>query len=286
MSRRAAVIAAVSGIVLVALALLLGSHGATARVDAGPVGELIAARGAVVPSAGVLHVYAPADGRVVRILGHEGDSVEAGQALAELDVSGRREQLTSPARAVILERHVEWGDYALAAEHGATEPLFALADPTRTELRIEVEEPDAAKLAPNLPVSIAAVGSQAPKVQGRVERVSARLDHRSIGADDARVRAAGMVRVCTVAWNGPPPVWPIGTRADAIIEVRRRHAAARVPRAALSVRDGRSIVEHPIAFWTREIPVEVISVDDAYAEVRGVAVGTEVIIPTGATRND
>jgi cobalt-zinc-cadmium efflux system membrane fusion protein len=286
MSRRVAVTAAVGGMVLVALALLLGPRAATARVDAGPVGELIVARGAVVPSAGVLHVYAPTDGRVVRILGHEGDSVEAGQALAEIDVSGRREQLTSPARAVILERHVEWGDYALAAEHGATEPLFALADPTRTELKIEVEEPDAAKLAPNLPVSITAVGSELPKVQGRVERVAARLEQRSIGADDARVRAAGMVRVCAVAWNGPPPAWPIGMRADAIIEVRRRNAAVRVPRAALSVRDGRSVVARRIAFWTREIPVEVVSVDAAYAEVRGVAVGTEVVIPTRATRDN
>jgi hypothetical protein len=45
------------------------------------------------------------------------------------------------------------------------------------------------------------------------------------------------------------------------------------------VKDGRNIVEQPVAFWTREVPVDVLSVDEAFAEIRGLAPGSEVVIP-------
>jgi hypothetical protein len=108
--------------------------------------------------------------------------------------------------------------------------------------------------------------------------VAARLERRTIGADDARVRADGLVRVAQVRWTQAQPAWLIGARAEAIIEVRQRTAATRVPRSALSVREGRAVVEQPGAFWTREVPVEVLSVDDAYAEVKGIALNSQVII--------
>jgi multidrug efflux pump subunit AcrA (membrane-fusion protein) len=270
--------AAVGGGLLLAAGLLAGTRPQTVLVDAGPVAERLLARASVVPSAGVVHVFANTAGRIVRVLAREGDRIEAGQVLAELDVAGQPAKLTSPERGVVLLRHAEVGDYALAGANGATQPLFELADPSRTELRVEVEEADAASLVPQLPVVITALGSSTT-AQGRVARVSARFERRSIGADDARVRADGMVRVAAVAWSGSAPPWPLGTRAEVIIELRRRHASARVPRAALAVRDGRTVVERPGPLWTREIPVEVVSVDDAYAEIRGLAKGSEVVVP-------
>jgi multidrug efflux pump subunit AcrA (membrane-fusion protein) len=277
-------VAAVGGVLALSVgAWLLRQRGEIVRVDAGPVGERVVARAVVVPSGGVIHVFAAADGRVVRVASHEGDLVEAGQTLAELDVAGQSERLASPARGVVLARHAELGDYALAAAHGATAPLFELADPTQTELRVEVEEADAARLATKLPAEISAPGvSVGERLHGLVERVSGRLERRSIGADDARVRADGMVRVIAVSWPAGHPAWPLGARAEVSIELQRRAAAARVPRSALSVRDGRSIVECPVALWTREVPVEILSVDDAYAEIRGLAPGSEVVIPRRA----
>jgi cobalt-zinc-cadmium efflux system membrane fusion protein len=275
--------AAVGGGLVGVLAFAIYARPATARVGAGPVGERIVARAVVVPSQGVRNLYAVDDGRVLRVLAREGDRVDAGQTLAELEHSGKIEKLVAPERAVVLERHCEVGDYATAAERGAPAPLFVLADPRQTELRVEVEEADASLLVPNMPAQITPVGPNQTSITGQVARVSARLERRSIGSDDARVRADGLVRVAAVRLSVPDQDWPLGTRAEAVLQVRRRDAAIRVPRGALSVRDGRHVVEQPLAFWTREVPVEVVAVDDAYAEVRGLAPGGEVVVPDSAS---
>jgi multidrug efflux pump subunit AcrA (membrane-fusion protein) len=283
LNMRMAVYAAIGCVVLAGLVLALRSRPATARVDVGPVGERVVARAVVVPSAGVRNLYAKDDGRVLRVLTREGDRVEEGQALVELDHSGQTETLKAPETAVVLERHCDIGDWALAAERGAPAPLFVLADPANTELRVEVEEADASLLTPNLTAQITPIGANQVSVSGRVTRVSARLERRHIGIDDARVRADGLVRVAAVIWTVDNPNWPLGMRADVVLQVRRRDAAARVPRGAVSVRDGRHVVEQPLAFWTREVPVEVVAVDDAYAEIRGLQPGGEVIVPEPAS---
>jgi len=280
---RSLAVAAIGCVVLAGAAFAMHGRPATARIDAGPVGERIVSRAVVVPSAGVRNVYPANDGKLLRILAREGDRVDAGQTLAELERAGQTEKLNAPERGVVLERHCEAGDYAVAPERGATTPLFVLADPTRTELRVEVEEADAPLLTTDLAAQITPIGPGQQSIPGRVTRVSARLERRSIGIDDARVRADGLVRAATVAWNGDAPDWPLGTRAEVVLQVRRRDATVRVPRGALSVRDGRHVVEQPLAFWTREVPVEVVAVDDAYAEIRGLAPGTEVVVPDSAS---
>jgi hypothetical protein len=260
--------------------LAFSSRPATTKIDRGPVGERIVARAVVVPSDGVRNLYVENDARVLKVFARPGDIVEAGQALADLERDAKVEKFTASERGVVLERHCEAGDWVLAAAHGAPAPQFVVADPSRTELRVEVEEGDAQLLAPNLAAQITPVGADAASVAGRVERVAARLERRTIGIDDARVRADGLVRVAAVRWNGEAPGWPLGTRAEVVLQVRRRDAPVRVPRVALSVRDGRHVVEQPLAFWTREVPVEVVAVDDAYAEVRGLAPGSEVVVPS------
>lgn len=276
---RSLLLAAGGCAVLAAIALAIHGRPETARVDRGPVGERLLARGVVVPSSNVRNVYAENDAKIVRAAVREGEVVESGQLLAELKRGDQTDKLPAPIAGVILERHCEAGDYALAAEHGPQQPLFAIVDPSRTELRIEVEEADAAALTVGLAAQVSTIASGRASVSGHVSRVSARLVRRTIGADDARVRAEGLVRVGTVTWDGERPEWPLGARADVVLQVRHRDATIRVPRSALSVRDGRHVVEQPLAFWTREVPVEVVAVDDAYAEVRGLAPGSEVVVP-------
>jgi hypothetical protein len=254
------------------------SRRVTAKVDKGTVGERLIARAAVVPGAGVAHVFPAADGRVASVRVREGERVEAGALLAELEAGGKREPLKAAARGVVLARRIEVGDWALSADHGAREPYFVLADPTQTELRLEVEEVDAARIATGQSVAIRATGFGSGPIQGKVERVAAQLEPRSIGADDARARSGGLVRAAQVSWSGPNPGWPIGARAEAIIELRREHAEARLPRSALTVREGRTLVHQPFAFWSREVPVEVVSADDVHAAIRGLPVGSEVLV--------
>ena len=276
---RLILLAAAGGTLIVGTALALHSRPATAHVDAGPIGERIVARAVVVPSDDVRNVYPANDGRVERVFVREGDRVEPGQKLAELVKSNVTETLAAKDAGVILDRHCEVGDFAVAADRGGGTPLFVIANADRTELRVEVEEADAGKLATKLHAQIKPVGADGTRQAGNVTRVSARLERRTIGSDDARVRADGLVRVAMVAWSGQNPGWALGTRAEVVLEVSRREAAARIPRGAIAVRDGRHVVEQPLAFWTREVPVEVVAVDDAYAEIRGLAPGAEVLIP-------
>lgn len=270
-------LAAVGGGVCAALVAWTAARPDTARVDSGPISERILGRTLLVPSGGVRHVFASSAGRVVRVAAREGELVEAGSVLAELDVAGQRRELPAPERGVVLERHCELGDFAHGAED-AREPLFVLADPSSSELTLEVEEADAASLALGLRVWATRSGEPDRRYAGKLLRVAAQLTRRSIGTDDARVRADGWIRAATVAFDADKPSWPLGTRGEALIEVRNKQAAARVPRSALAVRDGRNVVDQPVAFWTREVAVDVVSVDDAYAEIRGLAPGSEVVV--------
>ena len=90
--------AAVGGVVVAAAAAayLFASRPTTTRVDRGPVGERVVARAVVVPSAGVRNVYAEDEGRVLRVFAREGDSVDAGAVLAELERDKKVEKLTAP----------------------------------------------------------------------------------------------------------------------------------------------------------------------------------------------
>ena len=277
--KRMLVLAAIGGGSLLLVWALTGSRGTLVKVDSGPVGERVVARGEVVPSAGVVHVYAPSNGQVLRVLSRAGDRVEQGAELAEIDVAGQPAPLHAPSAGVVLERRVDVGDYVLAGSIAANAWLFELADPTHTELHVEVEEADAARVQVGMNVKL---GERA-EARGRVERVAAQLTPRSIGASDARVRADGMVRAVTVAWQGAHPDWPIGERVTVAIELRLKAAAERVPRAALHVEEGRTWVERPQLWWTRAVPVEVISADEAFAEIRGLAAGTEILVPESAS---
>jgi hypothetical protein len=148
------------------------------------------------------------------------------------------------------------------------------------QLRAEVEEVDAARVVPNLPVLITLPGSTRPVARGRVERVALGPERRIIGVDDANSPADDLVRVVTVACVGLPTSLPVGARAEAVIELGRHVAAARVARTAVSVREGRTVVDRagPARLWTRETPIDVVAADDTFAEIRGLAPGIEVLV--------
>lgn len=397
-------IGAVVGAVVVAAVLALWVHGRatadTALVEAGEVDDRIVARAVVVPIDGTAEVRARVDGRVVRVLVREGQTVKAGDLLAEVEpeiigsevtrrqaeleslvgtaksvaqgarveeqaaavaeLAAAREELSlaesraarertladrgagsaaaaeeaqravaigkahvevadarlrlaraggrsaevssanarvtaaraavdqarleldrtrfvAPIDGVVLARRVDPGDVITGAGAGVGAPAFEIADASRTELRMEVEEVDSSRLAPGLGVRVRIAGRNEVLGEGTVDRVGAQLERRTIGAHDARERGEGWVRAAWIAprWTQGATM-PLGQRVEVVVDLPPRAVAARVPRSAVRVRDGRARVEVEHLLGFREVLVELGVADERFVEVRGLAPGERV----------
>lgn len=202
-------------------------------------------------------------------------------AAAAAAVDGAKAQLArckvyAPIAGVILARRIDPGDTISIVN--LPPALFDLADVSRTEVRVEVEEAD----APLLEIGLAAtlVSSTGQEVgKGKVVRVGARFDKRTIGADAAVVRADGLVRTAFVAWDAPRPSLAIGQRLEAILERPARVVGARVPRRAVKIRDGLALVDVAGGLFPKEQPVRLGAADDTWVEIAGLAEGASVVLP-------
>jgi len=200
--------------------------------------------------------------------------LESAQAALE---RARRERdrcwLRAPIDGDVLARRINPGD-TLAGD-GAV--AFEIADVSRTELYAEIEDVDATRIAVGMSVvAVAPGGGRDALARARLTRLSPRLERRAIGVDDVRVRADGWVRPLWASWDGAPPALPLGRRLEIRVELPQRVVAARVPRAALTVEDGRALVRVPTGPFSREVAVTPGAADRDMVEVRGIAVGTAV----------
>jgi hypothetical protein len=104
-----------------------------------------------------------------------------------------------------------------------TPTLFKLVDPDRIEVRFEVEELLAPRLAIGLPVQFTLTGGSAVIGHGHVTRIAPQVEKRSIGADDARIRADSLIRP---AWSdfvpepGTQPL-PVNYRLEARVMLQQ-----------------------------------------------------------------
>ncbi|MFO0568402.1 MAG: HlyD family efflux transporter periplasmic adaptor subunit [Polyangiaceae bacterium] len=195
------------------------------------------------------------------------------QAKQELD----KTKLVAPIDGVVLTRRIDPGDVIAGSSAGVGAPAFELADATRVELQMEVEEVDSSRLVPGLAVRVATPGRAEQLGEGTVTRVGAQLTRRSIGAFDARERGEGWVRSgwVDVRW-GEGRSMPLGQRVEVIVDLPPRQVTARVPRSAVRVREGRALVEVATPFGFSERRVELGAADDRHVEVRGLPAGAKV----------
>jgi multidrug resistance efflux pump len=204
------------------------------------------------------------------------DAARAKVAAAEATLAAavaRRERLVvvAPIAGVVLARHVDAGDGVIP---GAS--MFELADPGATELLVEIEDVDAMRVAAGFAVTVKSLGGAHTVGIGTIERVSPRLDRRTIGASDARMRAETQVRSAWVRWDAAT-MQPIGLRVEAHIELPAQDVDARVPRNAVEIRDGRARVEVPHYGLLRDTrAVELGRADADWIEIKGVQRGTRV----------
>jgi multidrug resistance efflux pump len=217
-------------------------------------------------------------GRPAEVSAARAHAAAADAAVAEARVQLGRAKIEAPLGGVVLARRVDPGDTMVSAALGPPTPIFEIADDTRVEVRAEVEEEDAAGLQVGLPVTLTTRGGKAVVARGKLSRLGARLERRTIGVDDARVRADAQVRTAWIEWGpGARPPVAIGQQLEAVIELAPRPVQAMVPREAVLVRAGRAVVESPSGPFQREIPVVLGLADDRNVEVRGVDLGTKVL---------
>ena len=184
-------------------------------------------------------------------------------------------RLVAPAAGVVQARRLDPGD---VVHPGPGPALFELADPTRTELRVEVEERDAGALAAGQEVTVTARGGGPALATGRLVRLAPALERRTIGAEEARVRADASVRAGFVEWEGPAPDLPIGLRLEAVIAGPPRQVAAAVPRAAVRLVHGQALVRTPFGPLWRDRRVDLGLADAQWVEVRGLVAGQAVLV--------
>jgi multidrug resistance efflux pump len=221
---------------------------------------------------------AVAGGRPVDVRAADAKVAAAEAAIDETRTGLDRTRLVAPISGVVLARRIDPGDTVSAA--GAATPLFELADVSRTEVRIEVEEHDALRLNVGMEVTISLSGGRPAVARGRIERLAARLERRTIGAEDARTRADGQIRAAWVGWLEPPanPV-AVGQHLEAAVQLEPRSVQTLAPRSAVKVRDGRAVVAVPWGPLTRDLPVTLGAADDTNVELVGVSPGTRVVVP-------
>lgn len=263
-------VAAIAGTVTVA-----GRQGPFARVDAGAVHTSVTARGVVIPQEGVADVRAHTSGHVLRVLVREGDTVGKGDLLAELQGETGTVRVEAPVAGQVLARRVDPGDSINAFVDA--QGLFEIADVSKLELRVEIEDHDTPRVAVGTPVRLVPIDGGDAVARGVIARMAPRVERRGVTAEDVRVRADGRVRVAWVSLNaGDAAKLTVGEQFEVVVELPDRTAAARVPRDAVAVRDGRTVLDVGWGPLTREVRVTLGAVDDTFAEVYGVNVGQRV----------
>jgi len=249
----------------------------TALADKGAVAQELAdesRRNADVARAGVARAEAERTstlrGRPEQIDAARARVAAAEAGLAAANARRDRVVVVAPIAGVVLARHVDAGDGVVP---GTT--LFELADPTAIELLVEIEDLDAMRVTTGLAVTITSLGGATELGHGTVDRVSPRLERRTIGATDARMRAETLVRAAWVRWDAAGT--PIGLRVEAHVALPVRQVETRVPRSAVEIRDGHARVEVPhYGLFADHRAVELGIADARWVEVKGVASGTRV----------
>ncbi|MGE0790903.1 MAG: HlyD family efflux transporter periplasmic adaptor subunit [Sandaracinaceae bacterium] len=278
-NRRIGIGAAVALVLaLVGLRLAAIAQAPTVRLEDGVVRPAIVARAEVVPAGGVFHVLPEQAGRVTSVSVRVGDRVRRDDELAAYEPSGPGAStatllddtvpMVSPIDGVVLARHLEPGDL-LSTLLAPAQPPFEIADDARTELRIEIEERDAAAVTVGQAVRIG-------ELETHIERLAPRIERREHPFDDVASRARADVRA---AWAPVPDgaELVLGQHVEVRILREEVHAEVVAPRAVIAVVDGRAVVRVRDGLTVTETPVTLGATDDERVAIEGVAAGVEVL---------
>lgn len=219
---------------------------------------------------------AKAGGRPDEVRAARASSAAAAAAVELAERQLDETKLVAPIDGVVLTRRVDPGDTITGAAAVLLPAAFELADDAHKELRVEVEEGDALRIAPGMAVEVRVPGQGELLGRSTIDRVGAQLTRRTIGAYDASERGEGWVRSAWVSWKEGDRALPLGQRLEVTIALPAKHVEARVPRGAIRVTDGYAEVETSGGLLGQRVRVELGAADASHVEVRGVSKGARV----------
>ncbi len=196
--------------------------------------------------------------------------------LSAMETERLRTQLLAPTSGVVLSRRVDPGDVVRVLDGSV---LFEVADPTRVELRGEVEELQAPLVRVGALVHITAPGGLVQLGRGRVVRVAPGVGNRLIAGDPSELRADSLVRAVYIAPEpGTMLALPLGQRVEARIVLETERVAARVPRTAITLENGRASVLVQDGLMREQQPIRLGIADEQNIQVHGLPLGTRVVV--------
>lgn len=257
---------------LPSLALVIGviacGHGPTATVAAGSLAQRIVARAVIEPSAGTARVRSARFARITAISVHEGQAVKEGEELARLvgvdDVEAA--PITAPIAGTVVLEDATRGDAVTPMD-----VLFEIADTTATQARFELEEEDASRIDVGAHARVTTPDGRTTLLEGTVTRLSPRMQQRSIGGAD--LKGGRLVRT---GWVSIPGGLLLARQVEVVIDVPPRQAKGVLPRDAVFVKDGRSVVHVAGSLVDEDVEVRIGAADDELVEVEGIPPGTRV----------
>ena len=196
---------------------------------------------------------------------------------AESDFAHKR--LVAPMAGTVVARRGNPGD--IVFPDATQKPIIEIADLDALEVRIEVEQIDAHRLRPELPVRLLSAEERAHIGDCSITRIGKRLQSRKIGVEDARLRAVSQVRPawCRVDPDRIKRQLLLDQRLEAVIALPAASAVAAIPRNAVYIDHGRAYVDRPGAWWPEQTAVTLGARDSEYVEVRDLRAGDKVLQP-------
>jgi ABC exporter DevB family membrane fusion protein len=141
--------------------------------------------------------------------------VQVAKARLELaKVQLERTKLRAPSRGQVLKTHVETGELTGPT---STEPALVLADTSRFHVRAFVEEMDAPRVQLGMATKIVADGLPDQQFQGRVSRLSPRMDRKELWSDQPAERYDTKTREVWIELDQGEAL-VVGLRVDVMID--------------------------------------------------------------------
>jgi HlyD family secretion protein len=139
------------------------------------------------------------------------------------EVQFDRTRLRAPFAGEILKINAEVGELAGPA---SPDPAVVMADTSRGYVRAFIEEMDARRVRVGMPARMTIAGSQEEQLQGRIVRLSPRMEDKSLWNDHPTERLDTKTREIWIELDEHLPV--IGLRVDVVIDDNGRAACSPV----------------------------------------------------------